>query len=368
MLHLAVLPYTLHFHTPAPTSRGALAVRAIWFVRAWDATVPEISGWGECGTLPGLSREHGSDFAATLAHFCAAFNRKGYRTVAEALAAVQESSAALPSLAFGVEVALRDLAGGGRQCLWDTPFARGEVGLPTHGLIWMDTPDAILRQIAAKVGAGFDVIKMKIGALPFDAEVALLRRIRAAFPHIELRLDANGALVPEKAIEQLETLAALHIAWVEQPVRSGQWALLAAICRQSPIAIALDEELIAITTREQRDALLTTVRPHFLILKPALLGGFSACHAWIADAQACGVQWLANSLLESNVGLNAICQWTSAFGQENVHGLGSGTLFTNNIAGPLQLRGTRLVLDQSCAWNFAALDSTAPQHPHPPPT
>lgn len=364
MLHLAATPYTLHFRKPAPTSRGALTTRNIWFVRAWDDSAPAITGWGEAGPLPGLSRDDRADFGDEVARFCATFSLAGYGAAAEALAAVREIAAAWPSLAFGIETALLDLAGGGRQILWETPFARGETGLPTHGLIWMDTPDGIVRQVEAKVAAGFDVIKMKIGALPFAEEVEILRRVRSAFPDVELRLDANGAFAPDEALHRLETLAAFDIAFVEQPVRSGQWDVMADICRQSPIPIALDEELIPVTDANQRRALLDAVRPHILILKPALLGGFSACETWIADSEMCGVQWIANSLLESNVGLNAICQWVSAAGGDAVHGLGSGTLFTNNIDGPIHLRGARLDLDRGHRWDFSAIGGPLPAVPH----
>lgn len=360
MLHLAATPYTLRFRKPAPTSRGALTTRNIWFVRAWDDSAPAITGWGEAGPLPGLSRDDRADFGDEAARFCAAFSRTGYGAVEDALTAVQGISAAWPSLAFGVETALRDLAGGGQQILWETPFAHGETGLPTHGLIWMDTPEGILRQIKAKVDAGFDVIKMKIGALPFAEEVEILRHVRSAFPGIELRLDANGAFAPDEALHRLETLAALDIACVEQPVRSGQWEVMAGICRRSPIPIALDEELIPVAGGEQRRALLETVRPHYLILKPALLGGFAACQAWIADGEERGVRWIANSLLESNIGLNAICQWVSAAGSNAVHGLGSGTLFANNIDGPIHLRGARLELDRRREWGFGAFGDPPP--------
>lgn len=363
MLHLAATPYPLHFRKPAPTSRGALTRRDIWFVRAWDDSAPAITGWGEAGPLPGLSRDDRPDFGDGVARFCAAFSRTGYDAAADALAAVQEIGVAWPSLAFGVEMALLDLAGGGRQILWETPFARGESGLPTHGLIWMDAPDGILRQVEAKIDAGFDVIKMKIGALPFAEEIAILRRIRSAFPDVELRLDANGAFAPGEILHRLETLAAFDIAFVEQPVRSGQRNVMADICRQSPIPIALDEELIPVTDADQRRALLDAVRPHILILKPALLGGFSACHAWVTDAEAYGVKWIANSLLESNVGLNAICQWVSAVGGDAVHGLGSGTLFANNIDGPIHLHGARLDLDRGHRWDFSALGGSLPAVP-----
>lgn len=355
MLHLASTPYTLHFRKPAPTSRGALTTRAIWFIRASYDEAPESAGWGECGPLPGLSRDDTPTFGAAVERFCAEFNRARHADVNSALATVQQAAGAWPSLTFGVETALLDLASGGRQRLWDTPFARGECGLPTHGLIWMDTPDGILRQIETKVASGFHVIKMKIGALPFAEEIALLRIVRDAFPAVELRLDANGAFAPHDALHRLDELAAFDVAFIEQPIRRGQWGVLGELCRHSPIPIALDEELISITTAGERDALLSAVRPQVLIVKPALLGGFAVCQAWIADAHARSIQWFANSLLESNIGLNAICQWTSACGGTRVHGLGTGSLFTNNVAGPLCLRDSQLVVQSSLCWELDAL-------------
>lgn len=313
-----------------------LTERAIWFVRAVDSERPDVVGWGECGPMPGLSRDDRPDFAAAIAQFVAAANAG---TPLESLALD-----ALPSFAFGLEIALRDLAMGGRRLLWDTPFARGEAGLATHGLIWMDTADGLLRQIEAKIAAGFRVIKMKVGALPFADELALLRTVRQAYPasQIELRLDANGAWSPVEAAVYLDRLAPLEIAFLEQPIAAGQWEALAALCRHSPIPLALDEELLAAVSDDERAALLETIRPQHLILKPMLLGGFAACEQWIALAEARGIQWWVNSLLESNIGLNAICQWTSAIDPHRIHGLGTGTLFRNNVRLGIEVRGNEV--------------------------
>ena len=258
--------------------------------------------------------------------------------------------------------ALRDLAGGGSRILWDTPFTRSECTLPTHGLIWMDSPEGLLRQIEAKITAGFSVIKMKVGALPLARELELLALIRESYPpaQIELRLDANGAFDPAAALATLEQLAFFDVAFLEQPIAAGHWPLSAELCRHSPIPIALDEELIPVADAETRGALLDTIRPQHLVVKPALLGGFAAAEAWIADAEARGIQWWTNSLLESNIGLNAICQWTAALGEsggdapgrERVHGLGTGGLFTNNFPSPIRLAGSRLVYDRDLAWNL----------------
>lgn len=344
MLRLAVQPYTLHFRTPAATSRGALHERRIWLLRTWDSEQPELAGWGECGPMPGLSRDDRPDFGEVVAEVCGVINA-GYLPGPGDLAH-------LPSFAFGLDTALRDLRGGGRRVLWQTPFARGERGLPTHGLIWMDTVEGLHRQIDAKLAAGFRVIKLKVGALPFDAELALLESVRSRYTpkQVELRLDANGAFAAGEALAKLNALAHLHIAFLEQPIAPGQWDALATICRHSPIPIVLDEELIRVTAPAERLALLDAVRPQGLVLKPALLGGFDVAEAWIAAAEARAMQWWINSALESNIGLNAICQWTSAVGGDRVHGLGTGGLFTNNMASPLRLRHNELWLDPSAEW------------------
>ena len=352
MIQLTATPYTLHFRRPAPTSRGALTERAIWLLRAWRPDAPEVAGWGEAGPLPGLSRDDSPTFGDVVNDFCREFSQASVTDLTAAQAAVPRLAEASPSLAFGVEIALRDLASGGRRQLWDTPFARGEAGLPTHGLIWMDDVDGILRQVAAKVAAGFEVIKLKVGALPFADELALLHDLRRAWPAVELRLDANGAFAPDEALDRLDSLARFDVAFVEQPVRPGQWGVLADLCRHSPVPVALDEELITIRTPAERERLLSEVRPQLLILKPALLGGFAACEKWIAEAHKRSIGWIVNSLLESNIGLNAICQWTSAMHDERVHGLGTGALFTNNAPSPLALLGNRLHLSPAQSWQW----------------
>jgi o-succinylbenzoate synthase len=346
MLRVNLEPYDLHFARPAATSRGMLTKRRIHLLRAWNTDDPSTIGWGECGPIPGLSRDDGPDFAEEAAAVCGVINA-GYTPVAVDLAH-------LPSFAFGLDTALRDLAAGGERTLWDTPFTRGECSLPTHGLIWMDSVDGLLRQIETKVKAGFTVIKLKVGALPLTDELELLAILRSAYPpdRIELRLDANGAFDPATALATLEEFARFDVAFLEQPLPAGRWPLTAELCRHSPIPIALDEELLAVADAGTRRRLLDSIRPQYVILKPALLGGFSIAAEWIADAEARSIHWLANSLLESNIGLNAICQWTGAVGGDRIHGLGTGSLFTNNFPSPVRLVGSRLIYDRELAWDL----------------
>jgi o-succinylbenzoate synthase len=345
MLTVAPIPYTLHFKRPAATSRGALRVRDVVFLRAErDGVV----GWGECGVVPGLSRDDRTDYVDTVTAVCREINRGADPA--------ELDLCNLPSAAFGLETALLDVAGGGRQRPFDTPFSRGEAALPLHGLIWMDTPAAMLAQIEGKIAQGCRVIKLKVGALPFEEELALLMEVRRRWPagEVELRLDANGAWQPAQALECLQRLAALEVAFLEQPIPPGRPQEMAALCAASPIPIALDEELIAAPDPAR---LLAAIQPQHVVLKPSLLGGLAACQTWIDAAQPLGVQWWINSLLESNVGLNAIAQWTSSLDDCRIHGLGTGQLFANNIPSPLQPMHCALRLATDATWNFSDLDT-----------
>lgn len=352
MLRFSLQRHELHFRKPAPTSRGVLTSRELWVLAAEDDDNPGHAGRGECGPIPGLGADDLPDFAARAetAVSClerthlAALRSNTLDAVAALLAPFDFLLRPLPSLCFALESALLDLAGGGRGVLWESDFTRGNQALATHGLIWMDSAAGVLDQVEAKVAAGFGSIKMKVGALDWATELALLREIRMRHPSIELRLDANGAFAPEDAAARLDDLAPLKIRFLEQPLRAGKLEATAELCRRSSVPIALDEELIGVAPADAAD-LLADVRPAHVVLKPALLGGFAACSAWIDACRRLGVQWWINSLLESAIGHSAICQWTAVAGEGRVHGLGSGGLFVDNFASPIRLDGSRLRCD-----------------------
>lgn len=351
-MKLTAYPYTLNFKRPAATSRGALYTKQAVFLAATHADLPGVVGWGECSPMPGLSVDDLPDYVDKVQAVCDAFN-PGCKALALDLTK-------LPSIAFGLETAVCDLQTGGKQRLFETAFSRGQAALPTHGLLWMDDPEHVLEHVELKAAQGCRVIKMKVGALPFENEHALLKSIRRRFPRdeMELRLDANGAFAPGEALEILKRLAEFDVAFLEQPIAAGRWQEMADLCARSPIPIALDEELIGIAAAEARLQLTDTIRPQHLILKPALLGGLAACEAWIEEAERLGSQWWINSLLESNIGLNAICQWTSTRQGENderVHGLGTGQLYANNIPSPLRLDACGLRLDPARPWDFRSI-------------
>ena len=333
-----IIPYTLHFRQPAGTSRGVYRTRDVWYVRLTSPGEPERAGYGECAPLPALSCDDGPGYETALRHFC--------RQLAETGRLDTEGLRSYPSILFGLESALRHFECG-RPALWDTPFSRGEAGIPINGLIWMGRYEEMLARIEEKMKAGFHCIKLKIGAIGFDDELELLRRIRSRFSaaDIELRVDANGAFTPADAPGKLDRLARFDLHSIEQPIRAGQWEEMARLAASSPVPVALDEELIGIHDPAAKRRLLEVVRPQYIILKPSLHGGMAGSAEWIDAAGETGAGWWITSALESNIGLNAIAQWCATFDNTRPQGLGTGQLFTDNVSSPLRIRGEKLWYD-----------------------
>lgn len=308
-----ITPYTLRFKFQAGTSRGTYTEHKVKYIELTDENDPTHVGIGEYAPLPDLSPDTAS--AMLFAHETALwhYNRQTLR-------------------------------------LSDTPFSRGEAGIPINGLIWMGHYDLMKQRIEEKISAGFRCLKLKIGAISFDDEISLLKQIRNRFPRetIELRVDANGAfLAGDDAMRKLDRLAQLDLHSIEQPIRAGQWEEMARLCRNTPLPIALDEELIPTSfdtyTTTYKEELLDAIRPQYIVLKPSLHGALSGCDEWIRLAEQRGMQWWATSALESNVGLNAIAHWVAQYRPDIPQGLGTGQIYENNIEGyPLELRGDEM--------------------------
>lgn len=333
-------PRLLHFKQPAGTSRGVYLTRKIWYLHLSSPDCPGREGVGECAPLPQLSCDDLPDYEKILRNVCDDFEQRGGVINYDALRDY-------PSMLFGLETALRHFERGD-IALWDTPFSQGREGIPINGLIWMGSYEEMYDRIAEKIENGFRCIKLKIGAIDFEKELSLLRFIRSRFPKekIELRVDANGAFSPDDALLKLQRLAELELHSIEQPVKAGQWDVMTRLTASTPLPIALDEELIGCNTPEGKRRLLEHIRPQYIILKPSLHGGIKGSQEWIAEAEKAGIGWWITSALESNIGLNAIAQWCATLGNTMPQGLGTGTLFTDNVDLPLKISGDCLWFDK----------------------
>jgi o-succinylbenzoate synthase len=347
-------PFELNFRFEAGTSRGVLSQKTAYWVKAIQKDFPAITGIGEAAPLVKLSIDDIPDFQERLKKLC---NANSGATIAANPEAILEwvkehIPQELPSAKFAFETALLDLLNGGKRTVFNSPFVSDCEPIPINGLIWMGKKEAMLEQIEQKLEAGFSCIKMKIGAIDFEQECALLDHIRQRFSRkdITLRVDANGAFSPEEALSKLQQLAQYELHSIEQPIRQGQWEAMEQLCIASPVPVALDEELIGVFGSEKKQNLLEKLKPRYIIIKPTLLGGIMESREWIAIATALGIEWWMTSALEGNIGLNAIAQFTATFQPILPQGLGTGQLFHNNVASPLTVAGGELFYDSRSSW------------------
>lgn len=371
MYKIEIAERTLHFKQPAGTSRGVYTTRHSYYLTLTSDELPGVEGVGECATLPDLSCDAKPEYEMTLRQVCQMVEQMGRIPY--------DMIRAYPSITFGLETAFASFFDAAKKFLeivpaegassssemlkqkgvsvpagmenltelFDSPFGRGEEGITINGLVWMGTYEEMLVRLEEKLQAGFHCVKLKIGAIDFFKELDLIKRIRDVYTkeQVELRVDANGGFLPENAMSQLEALAKYDIHSIEQPIKQHQWPKMAQLCRETPLPIALDEELIGVNVRSMKQALLDTVRPQYIILKPSLHGGIYGCNEWIELANQRGIGSWITSALESNIGLNAIAHYAAKVYGPKVkmpQGLGTGQLFTDNIPMPLEIRGDKL--------------------------
>lgn len=345
MRKITITSKLLHFLQPAGTSRGVYNTRLSFYLKLTSDEQPDVVGVGECATLPDLSCDAMplNEYERKLRTFCDEYERTGVIDY--------EAMRAYPSMLFGLETAVAQFNAKGSLNFFDTPFGRGEEGIPINGLVWMGTFEEMFERLEAKLKAGFRCIKIKIGAIDFDQELQLIRHIRSTFSRndVELRVDANGGFTPEEALSRMEALVQYDIHSIEQPIKQHQWTEMARLCAATPLPIGLDEELIGVNERQKKIELLDTIRPQYIVLKPSLHGGMAGTAEWIQLARERNIGSWITSALESNVGLNAIAQLTASIYGTNIRhaqGLGTGQLFADNIEMPLKVVGDKLWIVQ----------------------
>ncbi len=339
--------HILQFKKPSGTSRGVIKTKETWFIVITDS---KKQGIGECGILRTLSIDDRSDYEDTLKWTCENIDL-GQEKLLEKLKE-------FPSIQFGIEMAFRSLKSTSPFLLHPSKFTKSKDVIPINGLIWMGDKEYMKEQIVTKLDAGFNCIKLKIGAIDFRTELDLLAYIRSQFSSdvIEIRVDANGAFDPDEVLSKLKELSIYTIHSIEQPIRQGQCMEMKKLCKDTPLPIALDEELIGIFDLTEKEKLLQTIQPQYIILKPSLIGGYRGTQEWIDLANTYGIGWWITSALESNIGLNAIAQYTYTLQSTLPQGLGTGSLYTNNLESPLVVNEGTLQYDVAKNWKVPYLN------------
>lgn len=335
--------YILEFKQASGTSRGVLKTKETYFI---CIKKDDKVGYGETGLFRGLSADDRPDYEEKLAWVCA--------NISLGLNVLLQELVEFPSIQFGLEQAFMSLQSSNGFNLFPSKFSKGEAAIPINGLIWMGSETFMKSQIETKLKQGFNTIKMKIGAIDFDTELKLLASIRKKYSskEITLRVDANGAFTPKNALEKLNKLAEFDIHSIEQPIRQGQLKQIKELCANTPVPIALDEELIGVFKQKEKQELIEEIRPQYIILKPSLVGGIHGSNEWIDIAKKNNIPFWITSALESNIGLNAISQYTYTLDLDLPQGLGTGSLFTNNINSPLEVENGNIKYNIKKAWKI----------------
>ncbi len=339
----------LRFINPAGTSRGVLLQKEAWFIYLYEDDAPVIKGIGEVSFIPGLSKDDPNKIEEKITEVCSQINKGTFN--------FEKAIVDFPGINFAIETANRDFNSKGDKIIFPSLFTDGKMGIRTNGLVWMGSFEEMSERIAKKLVDGFKCIKIKIGAININQELTLLANLRRKFSpdELEIRVDANGAFTYKEALPILYRLKELGIHSIEQPIIPNQLSEMAAICKEAPIPVALDEELIGITPYENKRKLVEIIRPQYLVLKPGLLGGFKEATDWINIADEFDISWWVTSALESNLGLNAIAQWVATFNNHICHGLGLGNLYQQNVEAPLSLRGEELFYNPDQKWSLEFL-------------
>lgn len=350
-LEFSYLKRTLLFRFEAGTSRGIMHTRDVFWIKVHRKGDLNQIGWGEAAPLAGLSPDFGPDFETQLRRVLKEASARSWELEEESVLQQVKNLVpfSLPSIRFGMETALLDLANGGKKRIFANVFFDQGTPIPINGLVWMGTKEFMFQQIHQKLEEGFSCLKMKIGAIEFDKELELLQFIRQQknANELTLRVDANGAFPVHEALSKLDQLQAFELHSIEQPIRVGQWEAMRELAQQSPISIALDEELIG---RSNKAEVLNFIQPQYIILKPSLLGGMLETREWIGLAEEMGIGWWMTSALESAIGLNAISQLTSTYLPSLPQGLGTGKLYSNNLASPLLVESGEIRYQQDEIW------------------
>lgn len=335
--------HILEFKRPSGTSRGILKTKETWFI---IIEKDGKRGIGECGILRGLSADDRPDYEAQLKSTCL--------DIEKGLDCLYAKNSQFPSIQIGLEMAFKSLESTNPFVLFPSDFTNRNASIDINGLIWMGDQAFMKQQIEDKIASGFNCIKLKIGAIDFKTELDILKGIRQNFSEsdIELRVDANGAFSTTEALEKLKRLSDFKLHSIEQPIKAGQLEDMAKLCEVTPLAIALDEELIGVFEDVDKKSLLQVINPQYIILKPSFIGGFKGSNTWIKLAEKQNIGWWVTSALESNVGLNAIAQYTYTKNNNLPQGLGTGSLFTNNITSPLEVKNGTLQYNINTNWNF----------------
>jgi o-succinylbenzoate synthase len=320
--HLDTQPYCLRLKRPWQTSRGVLTQRKGWLVRA---AAEGLCGYGDCAPLPEAGTETPEAAGAALSRLA---DQASGRPLQAVLAEIAQAGPPAPAARCAVECALLDLAAKGAGAPLRVLLSPESPALlrvnAALGPLWRQTPK-ILQTTCRE---GFRILKVKAGLEPLAIELSRLRELSAAMPpEAAFRLDANGAWNPAEATRFITGLGHLPIESLEEPLRAPDADALGRLQAEAGFPLALDESLLRLDPELQ----LAGLPVRRLVLKPAVIGGFTKTLAIAERARHLGLQVVITSLLESAAGLWPVAQLAAAVASPAPQGLATSDWLAEDL-------------------------------------
>ena len=319
------IDFELTFSTPIITAHGLFNRRKGIVISA--KTDDGFSGIGEISPLDGFSRESLSQARRSAEQVADYLGTTEVPADPEALAQIighlEDKLNAPPSVLFGFEMLLGDLASKKADLSLSSWFSANALGAVAVNAILTGSPEDIQRQLVAKTAKDFQVYKIKIDAGGIKPALEKIKAVRnMVADDVKIRLDLNRGLDFEEAAGLLNQTKGFGIEYVEEPLKEPTTQDLMALREKTGLRIALDE---TVAETEKFYDLLNSKACDVIVVKPMVLGGISKSIRLCEMSAAQGLKTVITSTLESGIGV-AACLHVAAVLRDHVLASGLDTL------------------------------------------
>ncbi len=315
IVRFSYCPYELPLVQPWTTAQGTFTARYGCLV-AFQSRRGEI-GIGEMAPLVIPDAKTQEDILRTLellrhTHFWPRL-RLDWEGLDEFCSASGVQLERHPDLTFALQCALGGLfAVRFQRHLHHLLVADAPNRVPVNAVIPVGDPDTMFAAAERAVADGYLTLKIKVGVRPVKDDIVLLTILRARYPKLKLRVDANNGWTVREAKKFWREAHDLQLEYVEDPLRVASDSTLEALPHRDGVPIALDQIHLPPGDKLCR----------FHVIKPARYGTFTALQRLAAEAAKNEIKLVMTGSFESSVGLSYVANLAAAYGVRfTAHGL-----------------------------------------------
>lgn len=310
--------FSLPLSAPLDTAAGSIDRRDGFLIRV---ETENEHGIGEATPLPGWTESYEA---------CRDALERAVDALPADESAIVSPLADVPAARHGLTLALADLRAKRAGDSLYRHLGRNErvESVPVNATLGDGPPRETAVEAANAVEAGYDCLKLKVGARSVKADRRRLRAVQEAVgPEVTLRADANGAWSRDRARAAFDAFEAVGVEYVEQPLPADDLEGLAAL-RGGPVGVAADETL----AEHGVEAVLDADAADVLVLKPMALGGIERAREVARSAAKDGVETVVTTTVDAAVARTAAVHLAAALPDVRPCGLATGELLEMDVA------------------------------------